>query len=554
MISVIRRFLTTGYNYLTPLARQRARSLLVMNALLVIGWGVYLIVFVVPRLTRGELLETFVLIALFVFPVLSVTIHGFIRSGRLTLAIWLFILMLGVAVIPLNVSGLIDGLPILVVIPMVAAGVLLGRRSFALVLLILMALLLIRAGAQSQVAQRDILAEIFRYEFIVSFLVIILSAVFLYVFSGSAQSISTTLGDDVHHLHMVGAFAESEDEDSLLATALRTVQSELGYSLGQIFLVSGDGSTQRRVRLGIGESDLTSSSVVNPGDDAVIRHVVSTRRGVMVTARDEQPRRSHLIVSALRALAVPIVNADRVLGVLDVQSTYSWTFSENQVEAFHLLGQRLGEALFRARLLTDLRRSLREREEAATYMRAQLVEMQRRDRELLASGWSTYLQSRGQLFGYDLQNQNGNLVAAADLPAEIRAALERGDVFVETRADEQIINAPIVFRGEVLGAMSFIVAAERPVTERELDMVRTVANRLGVALENNRLLEQTQAQAQRERKASEVANVLLTATNIETLMELAADNFNEALDAIYTRIYLEPGVVAEPPATRGEPV
>lgn len=84
--------------------------------------------------------------------------------------------------------------------------------------------------------------------------------------------------------------------------------------------------------------------------------------------------------------------------------------------------------------------------------------------------------------------------------------------------------------------------------------MRTVANRLGLALENNRLLEQTQAQAQRERKASEVANILLTATSIETLIELAAENFNEALSAINTRIYLEPGVIAEPPAAHGEPV
>jgi GAF domain-containing protein len=293
--------------------------------------------------------------------------------------------------------------------------------------------------------------------------------------------------------------------------------------------------------------------VINLGNANVIRDVFTSRQYAVVTTQDDQPRRSHLAVSSQRALAVPIIDANRVIGVLDVQTSSEQSFSANQIEAFRLLGQRLGEALTQSRLVNELRRSLREREEAAAYMRAQLAEMQGRDRQSLISGWSKYLQSRGELIGYDLQSQSGNVVAAGDLPQEIRMALEGGDVFVESRGEEQIINAPIIFRGEVLGAMSFSVPTERPISERELEMVRTVANRLGVALENNRLLEQTQAQAQRERKASEVANVLLTATNIEMLMELAAENFNDALDAIYTRIYLEPGVVLEPPATRGEP-
>lgn len=554
MISAIRRFLSIGYDYVTPLARQRAGGLLLINALLFLSWVAYVLYFIAPGLTRGELPEPVVLIPVLFFPVLSVIIHRFLQIGRLNPAIWLFVIMLGVAVIPFIDFEHFYTLPVALMIPMVAAGVLLDRRSFVVILVVLLAILVVRVGVWSQLTLTNIFAEVLGYEIILTFFAVGLPAAFLLIFSGGTQRISSVSVDDIHHLQTVSAFAESEDEDTLLATTLRTIQNELGYTLGQIFLVGDDGSAQRRVRLGIGESDLTSTNLVNSGDEAVIRDVVTNRQILLITERDEQPRRSHLIVSALWALAVPIASGNRALGVLDIQTTSHRAFTTNQIDAFRLLGRRLGEALFRARLLSDLRRSLREREEAAIFMRSQFAEMQRRDRQTLVSGWNTYLQSRGQLFGYDLQNQNGNLVPAADLTPEIRAALERGDVFVETRDGEQIINAPIVFRSEVLGAMSFAVPPDRPITERELDMVRTVANRLGVALENNRLLEHTQAQAQRERKASEVANVLLTATNIETLIELAADNFNEALDAIYTRIYLEPGVVAEPPATRGEPV
>jgi GAF domain-containing protein len=526
MTDVIRRFLTIGHNYGTPFTRQRAGGLFTLNLVLVLGWIIYIIYAIAPPLASGAPVAVATLLALGIFPFLSVAIHRFLQTGRLKTASWLFVILLAVAMLPFVDFDLFYTLPIALTIPMVAAGVLLDRRGFSIVLGALLVVLVVRAGIWSQLALSNVLNEVIGYEIVLAFVAVGFSAVLLYIFSGSAQRISTVSADDIQHLHAVGAFTESEDENALLASTLRSIQNQLGYSLGQIFLVDDDGSVQRRIRLGIGMNDLTSTTLVNPGDAAVIDDVVKNRKTLLVTENDVQPQRSHLIVSALYALAVPIATGDRVLGVLNIHTTSAQGFSQNQIEAFRLLGQRLGEALFRARLLGDLRRSLREREEAAVFMRAQFAEMQRRDRQTVVSGWNTYLQARGELFGYDLQNQSGNLVPAADLPPEIRAALERGDVFVEPREGEQVINAPIVFRGEVLGAMSFSVPPDRPITERELEMVRTVANRLGVALENNRLLEQTQAQAQRERKASEVANVLLTATNIETLIELAADNYN----------------------------
>ncbi|PJF27440.1 MAG: hypothetical protein CUN53_04035, partial [Phototrophicales bacterium] len=66
-----------------------------------------------------------------------------------------------------------------------------------------------------------------------------------------------------------------------------------------------------------------------------------------------------------------------------------------------------------------------------------------------------------------------------------------------------------------------------------------ITSRLGVALENNRLFEQSQALAQRERRASEIGSLLISATDIESVLNLAARSFNEALGAISTRVIVE---------------
>jgi GAF domain-containing protein len=553
MIRLLRRFLKVHYNYNDPHDQQRASRLLLTSIILSVVWIVLLITLSAPTLVNGERPISTVEVIAFILPVLSLLIYYAVQRGRLGLATWLFLGALYAATVPSAVAAL--NLPVLLLIPTIAAGVLLDRRQFSVMLVLIAGALLLHAYVQSGVTQSSIVVPARNVvpDLVIMLIALAPAAFLFYTLSGSAQKVTAASAEDIRHYRVGSSFYASEDEESLLSNGLRVIQNELDYAAVQMFLVNNDGSPQRRIRLGIGQSELTSSVIVNPGNAAVIHEIVNTREAVLVTAHEGQPRRGHLSAGSQRAFVVPIMNADHVFGVLDIQSAYEQSFSSNQADALRLFGQRLGAALAKARLIADLRQSLREREDAAAYMRTQLIETQGRSRQIVQSGWRNYLQSRGELFGYDLKGQAGSIVPAADLPPEIRAALQRGDVYVEARRDEQIINAPIVFRGEVLGAMSFAVSAERGIAERDLEIVRAVTNRLGVALESNRLLEQTQAQARRERKASEVAKTLLAATSIESLMELAADQFNEALDAIYTRIYLEPGVAADAPAERGEP-
>ena len=118
--------------------------------------------------------------------------------------------------------------------------------------------------------------------------------------------------------------------------------------------------------------------------------------------------------------------------------------------------------------------------------------------------------------------------------------MSRGEPVIEAGRYEQIVNIPIKRRDDVLGAMSFALPLEHKVTERQLEIANAVTNRLAVALENARLVEQSQAQAARERKASEVSSQLLGQQEVNALLETAAQTFSDALGAIYTRIYIEP--------------
>jgi GAF domain-containing protein len=130
---------------------------------------------------------------------------------------------------------------------------------------------------------------------------------------------------------------------------------------------------------------------------------------------------------------------------------------------------------------------------------------------------------------------------ADGMPESIQSALETGDISIEEDADDQLVRVPITLRGQTLGAMAFRVPkGNQTIGLRQKELMNSVVQRLGLALENKRLFEQSQSQAQRERKANEVGSTLLSTTDIEAVLQLAADNFNEALGAVQTRIYLQP--------------
>jgi GAF domain-containing protein len=123
--------------------------------------------------------------------------------------------------------------------------------------------------------------------------------------------------------------------------------------------------------------------------------------------------------------------------------------------------------------------------------------------------------------------------------------MHSGDLQLIFEEDVQIVSVPIMLNNEVFGAMSFRVPQERALTERQLDTVRAIARRLALALENRRLYEQSQAQVLRERRANEVANALLSATEVQTVLRLAVENFNEALGAINTEVAVQAAPVGQ---------
>jgi len=162
---------------------------------------------------------------------------------------------------------------------------------------------------------------------------------------------------------------------------------------------------------------------------------------------------------------------------------------------------------------------------------AALQEVEAIHRRYLRQAWSEYLQATGPL-GYEARRPDVPPLGDAVLP-EVRQAMEqqRAVVVAAPQGDgSSALVAPITLRGTVIGALG--IHAEdgaRQWSEDEIALVTAIAERVALAAENMRLLDETQRRAARERLIGEITSRIRETLDVETMLKTAVDEMYQAL-------------------------
>lgn len=549
MTGIFRRwFAAIQRQYVNPLERRRALGLTIMNGVVLVAALLGFILIDLIPLTRGGSLGLDDLIPFVVAPVLVFFIQRFVLSGNIRFASWIFTALVVISTLIPRFDSINGTTTVIFIVPVVTAGILLDRRDFFIAVGALTFGILVAAFNQSQITEpfTVIRSEVVLRDLTIVLLSVGISVAFLYIFSGTSEKIADDILENRERLEMLQAarLGSANDENTVLVRAADLLMEKMLYTFSQVHLLDENGNLNTYVRTGMGTRHSVSRTSL-PTQNA-IHEAMRRKEPVYVSVFDALETRGHLLPSVVHAVALPLILEDRAIGVLDVQSNQNQNpFSDSEMTILTLIATELADALNHTRTQAQLQRVLETHESTREHLQNQVGELRRQLEQSLGSDWTSYLRSRNQIaFGFDLVGGNLNLTPANDLPEHLKAAMLRGETVVDLRGQEQIINVPIRRYDEVLGAMSFAVPAEHLLTERQMEMANAVANRLAVALENARLVEQSQAQAARERKAGEISDQLLSQQEVRTLLDTAAQSFNEALGAIYTRIYLEPEALA----------
>ena len=272
--------------------------------------------------------------------------------------------------------------------------------------------------------------------------------------------------------------SQESDLDTMLTQAAQLILEQFDLYYVQVYLTD-ERQSLLKLKSGTGtvgaqllerEHSLPISTASLNGRAAIEKYSVV----IPDTAKSPAFRKNVLLPETRGEMAIPLIVQDRVVGVLDMQTSRPDELNEEVLPAFEALAGQLAVAIQNANLL-----------EEAQQARADVEAQARRQ---IRSNWSSHLDAihKPQKIGY-LFDRN-TVTSIADLAKD------------NLPMEGQALSAPIDLIGEELGSL-VVELDESDQTDQNRELVKIVARQVAQQIENLRLLEE----AERYRHESEEA-------------------------------------------------
>jgi GAF domain-containing protein len=242
------------------------------------------------------------------------------------------------------------------------------------------------------------------------------------------------------------------------------------------------------------------------------------------------------IYGASEAISLPcqVVGGLRIgderVGQVTVAYTEEHDFLDEESALLGDVVRRLGGYVENRRLFEQMQDALREVE--AT------------QRRYMEQAWSGYLQS-ATVTAYETEVPGRESLGDALLPEAQQAAEQQRTMTLTGNGgaaeERSALVAPITLRGMVIGALGVHDEGARRWTEEEVTLIEAVAERVALAAENLRLLDETQRRAARERLVGEVTGRVRETLDMETVLKVAVQEVRRSLGLPEVVIRLAPG-------------
>lgn len=217
-------------------------------------------------------------------------------------------------------------------------------------------------------------------------------------------------------------------------------------------------------------------------------------------------------------MALPLNVRGVTVGVMDVQSTRPGVFTQENANTLSILADQIAIAIDNARLFGQNRQAL--------------AEVQSLYNQYLRQEWSTFGRLESQV-GYIQSPLGGRPVHKPVDSEEIRLALQNGSVVIVDGKDKQStpsIVVPVRLRGQTIGVLNIKAPTQyRRWSQDELNLAQAVSDRLALALDNARLLFESQRQTAKEQKIGEVTAKIGASINLQNVLQTAVEELGRAL-------------------------
>ncbi len=543
MRRLYRSLFRVEYPYQDALEQIRARGLLALGSGLLLAGigGVAYQIFAALAFTP----DWYQFVTPLLFGMTGLLIAVDVQQGRLLDAAFACVIGVFFASVAYNLPyGVVSPAIIVLVLPVVFAGVLFQLRAILVVsfLVALSGLLqTILNGARLLAVRPFAPAPAFTALLLLTAVTFSCAGVFS-VFVDTQRRLLLRLllkQSEVLTITRLGRVLRGQSDTAVFAASVaETLQTEFGFYFVQLFLYEvGTGLLVSRTggKRDLGERRLSSL------DNSIIVRAFREQRTIQLDDSAAPDERDEFEAAARSMIVIPLLAAGQPLGVLNIQSNQREDAFD--VEIVEAIAAQVSLALQSTQRATELFTLVDERRQLNEQVNRLTRDVERLNRDVTGQVWSRFMSNRQTAnIGYDWRageiqpgtNTTVLPVGAATMPQ------------VTTRGDDQILTVPIVAGGQALGLLEFRTASSTPWDSRSLELVRTIAQRLALALDNIRLYDQAQTTASREKTLSQVTTRLTSKQDFDSLLRDAAEMLSQAVGASHTRIqFIAPGVAEE---------
>jgi GAF domain-containing protein len=325
--------------------------------------------------------------------------------------------------------------------------------------------------------------------------------------------------------------ASERDLKTLLNRTVRLISEQFGYYHAGIFLIdaAGEYAILQAASSEGGKRLIERGHRLLVGEQGLVGTAASQNRPRVATdvGQDSAYFKNPDLPLTKSEAAIPLSAHGKVIGVLDIQSTEVAAFSQDDIELLQTLADQIALAINNAQLIEE--------------SQATLSQLQALLQENTRQTWRRQIAIKKK--GYRYTSTGVTSILTSETVQLPQTAL----------LDSKKIQIPITLRGQVIGRITLTRKGGADWSEADRALLEQIATQAGLALENSRLLAETQQRALQEQLLSEVATQLSRYTDSDALLQSAARQLHEIPNVDEVIVYLAPESETEKsPNTRSD--
>lgn len=318
------------------------------------------------------------------------------------------------------------------------------------------------------------------------------------------------------------------DPDALIEQIVEMIRERFDLHYAGLSMVDSSGRWAV-LRAGTGEAGrqmLAQGHRVEVGDASTVGWCIAHAQARIAPDPDTRSRRDVSTLDALlpeirSEIALPLRSHDRVIGALELHSTDREAFSQEDSAVLQVVADQIAVAI--------------DNVQSFAQTRTRLEELEARQRRQVREQWTDSGQAPTALYYERVQPgaaPSGDTAEA--LSQIIEQALARRKVVVGSDTSDgsgkTAVVAPLSLRGEIIGTLGLCgTPDQRGWTDDEIALIEAVADQMALALENVRLLEETQKRAERERLIRDITAKVRASADMEAILRTAVRELGTAL-------------------------